>query len=108
MGSSVSKEDTVAIIDKGCEVVQSELPPSVVLAISLLMAEPPVLEGVGVYVVLLGTRDKFEGHMKTWMGVHQWSQWYVDFFCDGGMKGSGKLSDKGGLEDVWLVVKREV
>ena len=71
MGSSIGKEDSIVGVDKSLGVIQSDLVPSMVLIVSVLMAEPPVLKGVGVSVVLPGTRDEFVKCVRMWVGVHQ-------------------------------------
>ena len=64
VSGSISKEDSVMGINEGVRVVQGDLVPSVVLAVSTFTAEPPVLGGMSVYVVLLGTRDEFVEGMR--------------------------------------------
>ena len=105
MCSSVCEEDGVVVIDEGCGVIQSGLPPSMILAVPAFVAEPPVLKGMGVCIVLLGTWDEFMEGVRTWMGVHQQSQWCVGFLYDGCMEGSGKLLDEGGLKVLPLLVQ---
>ena len=107
VGGSIGEEDSVSGIDKGVGAVQGDLVAGVVLTVSVFVAEPPVLEGVSVRVVRPSTRDKLVEGVRTWMGVHQWSQWCVGFFGDGYMEGGGKLAYKRGLKDTWLIVKGE-
>ena len=104
----IGKEDSVAGIDKGCRVVQGDLPASVVLAASVFSAESPMFEGVGMSIVLPCPRDEVMKHVRMWVGVHQQSQWCIGFTCNGYMNCSVELPDKGGLKDAWLIVKGEV
>ena len=108
MSGPISKEDCITVVDEGCGVVQRNLPPSVVLIVSSLIAEPPVFEGMGMCVVLLGTRGELVECIRMWVGVHQWSQWCVGFMCNGYTEGSGELSDEGGLKDMQLIIEGEV
>ena len=55
VGGSISEEDSIVSIDEGVGVVQSDLVFSVVLAVSMLMAEEPALKGVSMCVVGLGS-----------------------------------------------------
>jgi hypothetical protein len=59
-------------------------------------------------VMLPGTRDELVEHVRTQMGVHQWSQWCIGLACNGYTEGGGKLSDEGGLKNVQLIIKGEV
>ena len=58
MRGPVRKEDSIAGVDEVCGIVQSDLVVSVVLTVSMFMAEPPVLKGMSVCVVLLSAWDK--------------------------------------------------
>jgi hypothetical protein len=72
------------------------------------MAEEVAFEGVSVHVVLPGTGFELVECVRMWVGVHQRSQRCVALLGDGYMEGGGKLSNKGGLKDMWLIVKREI
>ena len=108
MCSSICKEDGIAGINKGYGLVQSGLPVSMVLTVSAFLAESPVFEGVGVCEMFPDAQDELVEGVRTWVGIHQWPQWCVGFFCNGYTEGSGKLSDERGWKDMWLIVKGEV
>ena len=59
-------------------------------------------------VVFPGTRDEDMEGKRMGMCINQWSEWGMGLTYDGCMKCSGELSDKGGLKDIWLIVKGEV
>ena len=73
MGGPIGKEDSIVGIDKGVGIIQSDLVFSVVLAVSLLMAEELALKGVGMCVVCSNARFELVERMRAWVGVHQQS-----------------------------------
>ena len=104
--SSVGEEDGILSVNEGCGVVQDDLPVCMVLAVATFSTESPVLEGVGMCVVLLGTWNEDVECKGMRVCVDQWLEWGTGFTCNGCMKCSGELLDEGGLKDVQLIVKR--
>ena len=105
MGGSICKEDSIASVDEGVGVVQSDLVAGVILAVPTLMAEELALKGMSMCVVCAGPGFEFVECVRTWVGVHQWSQQCVALFGNGCTEGSGELPDEGGLKDTRLIVR---
>jgi hypothetical protein len=55
MGGAEGKEDSIVWVGEVGGVIQSNLVCCVVLTIATFPIEPPVLDGVSVYIVHLGT-----------------------------------------------------
>jgi hypothetical protein len=71
VSGSVGEEDSIASINEGVGVIQSDLVAGVVLAISTLAAEEPALKGMSMCVVCLGTGFELMECVRAWVGVHQ-------------------------------------
>ena len=106
MCGSVGKENSVAGVDEGGRIVQGDLPVNVVLVVSMFFIELLVFKGVCVVFLSTGDRD-VEGE-RMGVCVDQGSEQGMGLTCNGCMKCSGDLPDKGGLKDMWLIVKGEV
>ena len=97
---SIDEEDGIVGVNEGGIIVQSGSPASLVLAAATFFVESPVLKGVGVCVVLPGTRDEDVKGKRMGMCVNQWSERGAGLSCDGCTKCSGDLPDEGWLKDV--------